>query len=123
MAKIRSKDIKQILEYEINYAKNEDKGHADWIPIKTLKDILALICKYENKIERLKTKIIKQDQTIIENNFELVELEESKKQAQIDVLNKVKKHIYDISPYNPFATKDNVKYFIDELIKEVEHAD
>ena len=41
------------------------------------------------------------------------------KQAKIDVLNEVKKRIYDISPYNPLVTKDNVKYFIDELIEEV----
>ena len=43
------------------------------------------------------------------------------KQAKIDVLNEVKKRIYDISPYNPLVTKDNVKYFIDELIKEVQN--
>ena len=43
------------------------------------------------------------------------------KQANIEVLNEVKKRIYDISPYNPFVTKDNVKHFIDELIKEIEY--
>ena len=43
------------------------------------------------------------------------------KQAKIDVLNEVKRRIYDISPYNPFVTKDDVKYFIDKLIKEIEN--
>ena len=47
--------------------------------------------------------------------------EQQVKQAKIDVLNEVKKRIYDISPYNPLVTKDNVKYFIDELIKEVQN--
>ena len=52
-----------------------------------------------------------------ENN----ELAEKIKQAKIDVLNEVKKRIYDISPYNPLVTKDNVKRFIDKLIEEVEN--
>ena len=45
------------------------------------------------------------------------------KQAKIDVLNEVKKRIYDISPYNPLVAKDNMKYFIDELIEEVQNAE
>lgn len=43
------------------------------------------------------------------------------KQAKIDVFNELKKRIYDISPYNPLVAKDNVKYYIDKLIKEVEN--
>ena len=43
------------------------------------------------------------------------------KQAKIDTLNEVKKHIYDISPYNPLVTKDDVKRFIDKLIEEVQN--
>ena len=42
------------------------------------------------------------------------------KQAKIDVLNELKKRIYDISPYNPLVAKDNVKYYIDKLINEVQ---
>lgn len=54
---------------------------------------------------------------------EIGELKAGTKQAKIDVLNEVKKRIYDISPYNPLVTKDNVKYFIDKLIKEVQNAE
>ena len=43
------------------------------------------------------------------------------KQAKIDVLNAVKKRIYDISPYNPLVLKDDVKRFIDKLIEEIEN--
>lgn len=43
------------------------------------------------------------------------------KQAKIDVLNDVKKRIYDISPYNPLVTKDDVKRFMDKLIEEVQN--
>ena len=42
------------------------------------------------------------------------------KQAKIDILNELKERIYDISPYNPFVTKDDVKNFIYKLIKEYE---
>lgn len=73
MAKTRSKDIKQILEYEINYAKNENKGYADCVPIKTLKDILALICEQENEIEQLKA-----------------EKEKEIERAQLDILKSLK---------------------------------
>lgn len=63
------------------------------------------VSEYKAEIERLKAE---------RNDY---------KQAKIDVLNKVKKRIYDISPYNPIVTKDNVKYFIDELIEEVQNAE
>ena len=57
-------------------------------------------------------------------NYQLAsdkEIRAQVKQAKIDVLNDVKKRIYDISPYNPLVTKDNVKYFIEKLIEEVEN--
>lgn len=72
------------------------------------------VSEYKAEIERLKTKIIKQDQTIIESNFELSELEEKNKQAQIDVLNKAKEKL-DSAP-NGWAYTG----YIDDLIEEVE---
>lgn len=45
---------------------------------------------------------------------------ETIKQGQVDVLKELKKRIYDISPYNPLVSKDNVKYYIDKLINEIE---
>lgn len=81
-------------------------------------DALNVIIEQEKEIERLKTKIIKQDQTIIESNFELSELEEKNKQVQIDVLNKLRRRAwqgYQIGMYI-VSTQE-----IDELIKEVEN--
>ena len=46
---------------------------------------------------------------------------ETIKQGQVDVLKELKKRIYDISPYNTLVSKDNVKYSIDKLIKEIEN--
>ena len=46
---------------------------------------------------------------------------ETIKQGQVDVLKELKKRIYNISPYNPLVSKDNVKYSIDKLIKEIEN--
>ena len=46
---------------------------------------------------------------------------ETIKQGQVDVLKELKNRIYDISPYNPLVSKDNVKYSIDKLIKEIEN--
>ena len=46
---------------------------------------------------------------------------ETIKQGQVDVLKELKKRIYDISPYNPLVSKDNVKYYIDKLINEIEN--
>ena len=46
---------------------------------------------------------------------------ETIKQGQVDVLKELKKRIYDISPYNPLISKDNVKYSIDKLINEIEN--
>ena len=46
---------------------------------------------------------------------------ETIKQGQVDVLKELKKRIYDVSPYNPLVSKDNVKYSIDKLIKEIEN--
>lgn len=84
-----------------------------------------LICKgygdvseYKSEIERLKAEIIKQDQAIIERNFELVELEEKVKQAQIDVLNRLK--VFS-EPYpNSWGIYVIDVDHIDKLIKEIE---
>lgn len=46
---------------------------------------------------------------------------ETIKQGQVDVLKELKKRIYDISPYNPLVSKDNVKYSIDKLINDIEN--
>lgn len=97
----------------------------------TLKtDAYELIIEQEKEIERLKNANSELTDNLVfykDKSYKLersvdklkTEIEQEIKQTKIDVLNKVKKRIYDISPYNPFVTKDNVKYFIDELIKEV----
>lgn len=76
------------------------------------------VSEYKAEIERLNSNngFL---QCVISHSKDM--MDEAVEQAQIDVLNKAKKCIYDISPYNPFVTKDNVKYFIDELIKEVQN--
>ena len=76
------------------------------------------VSEYKAEIERLNSNngFL---QCVISHSKDM--LDEAVKQAQIDVLNEVKKRIYDISPYNPLVAKDNVKYFIDKLIKEVEN--
>ena len=85
---------------------------------------------YRNAFERLKAQE-KEIERLKAENCELTKrlgarltcdfVRTAQKHAQIDVLNEVKKRIYDISPYNPLVTKDNVKYFIDGLIEEVEN--
>lgn len=94
-----------------------------------LKDSLNLITEQEQEIERLKANGYRSIMNAFENNREKIveniqteidDYKQSIKQAKIDVLNEVKKRIYDISPYNPLVTKDNVKYFIDKLIDEVQ---
>ncbi len=87
------------------------------------KGALALITEQEKEIERLKSEIIKQDQVIIERNFELVELEDKIKQAKIDILNKLKERLYSIfvtksSPLGDITVED-IADDIDELIEEV----
>lgn len=88
------------------------------------------VSEYKAEIEQLKSEYEQLETNaeilargVRDLNHENWELTEKVKQAQIDVLNKVKKRIYDISPYNPIVTKDNVKCFIDELIKEVQNAE
>lgn len=88
------------------------------------------VSEYKAEIERLRT-TLGQCNTELNSALESLksqcreigELRAKVKQAQIDVLNKVKKRIYDISPYNPLVAKDNVKYFIEELIKEVQNGE
>lgn len=78
------------------------------------------VSEYKAEIERLKSEIIKQDQVIIERNFELVELEDKVKQAKIDVLKKLRRRAwqgYQIGMYI-VSTQE-----IDELIEEVQNAE
>ena len=78
------------------------------------------VSEYKAEIERLKSEIIKQDQVIIERNFELVELEDKVKQAKIDILNFLKDgYEVDISTSNDCDMVVRVDD-IDELIKEIE---
>ncbi len=86
------------------------------------------VSEYEAEIERLRT-TLGQCSTELNSALESLksqcreigELKAGTKQAKIDVLNELKKRIYDISPYNPLVAKDNVKYYIDKLIKEVQN--
>lgn len=78
------------------------------------------VSEYKAEIEQLKSEIIKQDQVIIERNFELVELEDKVKQAKIDILNFLKDgYEVDISTSNDCDMVVRVDD-IDELIKEIE---
>lgn len=103
------------------------------------KDALDLITEQEQEIERLKAEF-KQLQTnaeilargVRDLNHENYELTEKIKQAQIDVLNKVKDIVFDylgvknikeaeaLSLLDSTLTYDVVTCGIDELIKEVE---
>lgn len=77
-----------------------------------------LIKRGYGDISEYKAEIIKQDQVIIERNFELVELEDKIKQAQIDVLKRLK--VFS-EPYpNSWGIYVIDVYHIDELIKEIE---
>lgn len=77
------------------------------------------IGKLKDENEALKNDLINSEGNLNHITTEFERSKEEKKQAKIDVLNIVKKRIYDISPYNPLVSKDDVKHFIDELIKEV----
>ena len=107
---------------------------------KLKRDALNLITEQENEIDRLKAKDEETCLKCIESkhataeeyakfqeefvNYQLAsdkEIRAQVKQAKIDVLNDIKKRIYDISPYNPLVLKDDVKRFIGKLIKEVQN--
>ena len=103
------------------------------------KDVLTLITEQEKEIERLKAEF-KQLQTnaeilargVRDLNHENYELTEKIKQAQIDVLNKVKDIVFDylgvknikeaeaLSLLDSTLTYDVVTCGIDEIIKEVQ---
>lgn len=84
------------------------------------------VSEYKAEIERLKSEIIKQDQVIIERNFELVELEYKIKQAQIDKMAQAmcgfctedKRCVLKYSaPYSEVASQDcSYKESAEELI-------
>lgn len=94
--------------------------------IKRVTEYNGLKAEIENlkdEIIYLKRKIAIRDNALKDRD-KAIEMLEGKqdtivKQAKIDVLNELKKRIYDISPYNPLVAKDNVKYYIDKLINEV----
>lgn len=89
--------------------------------ISMYKDALNIITEQEEEIERLKDDYAKLQELFAQYQMASdKEIRAQKKQAKIDVLNELKKRIYDISPYNPLVTKDNVKYFIDKFIKEIQ---
>lgn len=93
----KEQEQNRILRIELEKAKRE-KNFAE-------RDAFAAICMFNDEsrkvqsrinrhkaeIERLKSEIIKQDQVIVERNFELGELEDKVKQAKIDVLTELKK--------------------------------
>lgn len=86
------------------------------------------ISEYKAEIERLKSEIIKQDQVIIERNFELVELEDKIKQAKIDVLNTarercdlVAEELEDEIDHYGSSAAYSCAYGIKKLIKEIEN--
>ena len=85
------------------------------------------VSEYKAEIERLEEKCeeLRNEKWNAQDDLDCYcdEMPNKIKQAKIDVLNEVKKRIYDISPYNPLVTKDNVKYFIDELIKEAQNGE
>ena len=122
---------------EIMYTLLEHQPVID-VPYEKINDIaVALVKEGYGKISEYKAEIERLRTTLGECNTELNSALESlksqcreigalkagTKQAKIDVLNELKKRIYDISPYNPLVAKDNVKYYIDKLIKEVQNAE
>lgn len=78
-----------------------------------------LINQASDKVELLQ-------KTVIEKSFEVERLKTEVKQAQIDVLNKVKTLIfqkdnpYDV-PFEEFVSANAFCGYIDELIKEIEN--
>ena len=135
--KMTKEDIKKALTCcsnpGISYCKDcpyANYGEFDCCNGKMYKDVLNLIAEQEKEIERLKAEYeeLQTNAEILASgvrdlNHENYELTKKVKQSQIDVLNELKKRIYDISPYNPLVAKDNVKYYIDKLIKEVQNAE
>ena len=97
------------------------------IAVALVKDGYGKISEYEAEIAELKEKCeeLRNEKWDAQDDLDYYcdEMPDKIKQAKIDVLNEVKKRIYDISPYNPLVTKDNVKYFIDKLIEEVQNGE
>ena len=100
------------------------------IAVALVKEGYGKISEYKAEIERLRTTLGECNtelnsalESLKSQCREIGELKAGTKQAKIDVLNELKKRIYDISPYNPLVAKDNVKYYIDKLIKEVQNAE
>lgn len=85
------------------------------------------VSEYKAEIERLKSEIIKQDQAIIERNFELVELEDKIKQAQTDTINTIVKYCENQKHWNELkdcklwgGKSDDLRDFLNGIFKEVE---
>ena len=128
------KAIKQIIDERVETTLGYVQGRHDNV-IKTVDTIIIArdivdagygdVSEYKAEIERLEEKCeeLRNEKWNAQDDLDCYcdEMPNKIKQAKIDVLNEVKKRIYDISPYNPLVTKDNVKYFIDKLIKEIEN--
>ena len=130
----QTKAIKQIIDERVETTLGQVQGRHDNV-IKTVDTIIIArdivdagygdVSEYKAEIERLEEKCeeLRNEKWNAQDDLDCYcdEMPNKIKQAKIDVLNEVKKRIYDISPYNPLVTKDNVKYFIDKLIKEIEN--
>lgn len=123
--------IEKVLKYAVADYKHLKKKGVCYCYAETLIDHgYGDVSEYKAEIERLRT-TLGQCNTELNSALESLksqcreigELRAKVRQAKIDVLNEVKNRIYDISPYNPLVTKDNVKYFIYELIKEVQNGE
>lgn len=132
MIKTEQEQRRAIADVLCDYCKNNTKigepcksSNGTYICTSEIRRAAALVqagygdvSEYKAEIERLKSEIIKQDQVIIERNFELVELEDKVKQAKIDVLNELKSR-HDYAVKNMGYPWD-ISQQIDRLIEEVE---
>ena len=124
-------EIKKALEYCEKYAYCKDCPCYTYCEHELHKGALALITEQEKEIEQLKSDF-KQLQTnaeilawgVRDLNHENYELTEKVKQAQIDVLNKLKKKTHNYYPsIDSYCISQHVVLVrdIDKLIKEVEN--
>lgn len=140
--KTEQEQIKAIADVLCDYCKNNTKigepcksSNGTYICTSEIRRATALVqagygdvSEYKAEIERLKTEIIKQDQTIIEQNFELSELEEKNKQAQIDTINTIIKYCENPNHWRELkdcklwgGKTDDLRNFLNGIFKEVEN--
>lgn len=121
--KTEQEQIKAMANVLCDYCKNNTNigcksSKGVYICTSEIQRATALVQAGYGDVSEYKAEIIKQDQVIIERNFELVELEDKIKQAQIDVLKRLK--VFS-EPYpNSWGIYVIDVYHIDELIKEIE---